>query len=1024
MTLTESDHPVIWYQITEDDSDLFVFLLYLLHATQVTLPEMNTSALSLLESWESGQGPLPSKEIVHQYLNALSDAIKEPTLLVLDDIHLIINVADIAHTLDHIVALAPPDLHILLSSRHPVKLPNLFRWRAQGEVLTIDQRALAFTPQEIADLFADHYEYELTADEIQELANTTEGWAIALQMIWQSLRSDAALSVSDALDREASTMESLFSVITHEVLDQQPVDIQKFLKISATLRSMTPEACDALRQADDSAAMLAYLKRQDLFIVDLGHGALRYHHLFHQLLQQQAPVALRRGWHTRAAEYYFQKGDQDTTIYHALQAEDFERAARLLVDYGDGLLATGRLDRLGKTLDSLPPEKLLAYPVLLKYMGDLARLRSRFQEALGWYRQAETVWRERGYSEGASRALRGQARVYLDTVNPSKASELLQEALRLSDGIIDREANARLCELLAENKLNAGKPEEAEQFRQKAEALRREGPSESQLLYRVLLRTGQLKEARAKLENRADQERDEPVQTPRAHRETQLLLSLIYAFQGKADLSYQTALDGTSRGVELTSPFVTAVGYMRQGHALMLFPGQKRYSQAREAYEKAVDISRTISIPRLRVEAFWGLCRVYGYQGDLDRAAQLAGEAVEIAHQAGDEWIASLTRLTLGASYLLADRVESAHRWLLKARRGFQECSDPFGVTATQLWQCLAWFHEDAAERLAEELPNVLASCRQHHYGYLFTRPTLLGVPDERICVPLLILARDRDWGRTYAERLLSDIGLHDIRFHPGYQLKVKTLGNFQAWRGLEEIPDNGWRRSKSRQLFQFLVTFRHTPVDREQIYEQLWPDAKPGKAENNFKVTLSTLYHVLEPDRSPGSESAYIARRGSMYALRPEADLWMDVKAFTNKIRQAEKILVKEPSLAIPILEEAVQLYQGEYLPVARYETWVASERERLAVVFLHTADDLCQLYLERGCSEEAIEICQRILQMDNCWERAYRHLMQAYDMVGDHGQIARTYQRCVQLLEEELNITPSAETRTLYQKLIKVPS
>ena len=43
-------------------------------------------------------------------------------------------------------------------------------------------------------------------------------------------------------------------------------------------------------------------------------------------------------------------------------------------------------------------------------------------------------------SRGISRAWRGQALVYLDTVRPSRAEDLLQEALRLNDGLDDRAA--------------------------------------------------------------------------------------------------------------------------------------------------------------------------------------------------------------------------------------------------------------------------------------------------------------------------------------------------------------------------------------------------------------------------------------------------------------------------------------------------------------------------------------------------------------------------------------------------------
>ena len=111
--------------------------------------------------------------------------------------------------------------------------------------------------------------------------------------------------------------------------------------------------------------------------------------------------------------------------------------------------------------------------------------------------------------------------------------------------------------------------------------------------------------------------------------------------------------------------------------------------------------------------------------------------------------------------------------------------------------------------------------------------------------------------------------------------------------------------------------------------------------------------------------------------------------------------------------------MYQGDYLPEAQYETWVAEEREHLLSLFLESADRLSELYLVQGNGAEMIELCQRILAKDKCWERAYRHLMLAYEQLGDRGQVARVYRRCVQALHEELDVTPSPETHALYEKL-----
>lgn len=1013
--------PLVWYQVGEEDNDPLVFLLHLFHATREALPEIKDLPISYLESWDGTQGILPWKGILDQYINMLTQHLDEQLLFIFDDVHVVLEGGEVPHILDRFIGRAPANVHVLLSGRPDLGLPTLSRWRSKGEVLTIDQHTLTFTAQEISSLFANQYRLDLTNEEVDSLLTYTEGWAIALQLIWQSIRNQSSSSLEFPLHWQADSLESLFDVLAQEVFSRHPSDIREFLLVTSTLRDLNPEACDALRRAtgnpaNDSASMLAYLRRQDLFVVETAEGTLRYHHIFHNFLRQQCNADQRTQWNRAAADYYLSRQNPETAIYHLLEAKAWDEMAVLLDNYSQTLLSSGRFDTLASYIASLPPLSLNQHPMLLFTLGELARLHSRFDEAQGWYRQAETVWRQRGQLDGIARALRGQSRVYLDTVNPSQAEKLLEEAIRLTDGFEDREAQVRLFELLAENKLNSGHVEEAERLRQRAEELRLEGPSDGQLQFRVWLRTGRLNEARRGLEEQAEAEKQNPVQMPRAHRETYLLLSLIYSFQGMGDLAYQAALEGTRRGDELKSPFVTAVGHMRQGHALML-SSQPNYALARKQFEKTIEISRAVNVPRLLVEANWGLCRVSGYQGDLTLAQTHAQQAIEIASQAGDEWIASLTRLTMGASLMFASRYEAAEEWLNRAVLGFQECSDPFGKTAARLWLCYGWYKQKQSDRLERSLIEVLATCRENNYGFLFTSISHVGAPDERIFSPLLVLARDHEWEGAYALRLLESLGLAGVQSHPGFRLNVETLGNFQVKRGSELIPSNGWRREKSRQLFQLLVTYRQSPLDRDQICEHLWPEADAATAQRNFKITLNTLYQVLEPDRDAGSDSAFIVRDGTTYTLRLNADLWLDSDHFTRLTREG----LKSTSNSMTMLEKAVALYRGEYLPDSLYESWAAEERERLATFFLEAADKLCELYIQNNRYTETIDLCQRILTRDNCWERAYRHLMLAYNALGDRGQLARIYQRCQQTLKDELDVPPSQETQDLYKNLIR---
>lgn len=362
---------------------------------------------------------------------------------------------------------------------------------------------------------------------------------------------------------------------------------------------------------------------------------------------------------------------------------------------------------------------------------------------------------------------------------------------------------------------------------------------------------------------------------------------------------------------------------------------------------------------------------------------------------------------------MMAARFEAAETWLNRAVLGFQECSDSFGRSVARLWLAYGYFKQKKFERLARILPDALAVCQQNGYHFFFTRPTLLGPSDERMFVPLLLHGRQNDWECGYIDRLLENMGLREIGLHPGFQLRVQTLGSFQAWRGSEAIPSNGWRRESARQLFQLFITYRHAPLDRDQICEFLWPDADMATAHRNFKIALNTLYQVLEPERDPGSDSAFIFRDGTTYALRPHADMWVDAEKFSMLVRQAGKTDAER-------LQSAIELYRGDYLPESVYEPWVAEERERLASLFLESADRLTEMLIAREQFAEVIDLSQRILARDKCWERAYRHLMYAYHRLGDRGQLGRAYQRCMQALREELDVSPSPETQELYERLI----
>ena len=1017
ITFAAATERVAWYHLHPDDADPQLFLHHLVFSLKTAVPSLSETPLTLLEQWELAPGNNIWTDIVQSLLNELLEKAAGKVFLVLDDAHILPETAVSLHILNHLISHAPNNLHIILATRYPLALPTLRRWRVRGELCTLSQEDLAFTPAETAVFLEKQYAITLTPAQSVLLAERVEGWPIALPLIGQRLENGSGLE--EALGQLSGSAGDLFVYLAQEVLAQHPPDIQQFLAETAVLRQLTASLCDNLRQRQDSKAMLTYLHENDLFIVDLGDGHARYHHLFRQLLLNQLDAATTQTLHRRVAYILKDENDVEGAIHHFLAAESYAETAVLLTQMGRRFIQGGQLDTLSAWIGRLPPHILADYPPLLAYLGDVARLRSRFDEALAWYQQAETYSRARNDLPAIGQALRGQARVYLDTVNAVQAEAVLQEALRLSDGQDDREIQARLLDLLAENLLNQGHPSESEQYRAQARDLRQEGPDTAYLSMRVMLRTGRLAEAQQLLEAQAAQEEQEPVLRPRAHRETLLLLSMILAMQGEQAQAFQCALDATARGQTLRSPFITAVGYMRQGHAWLLKKDKIGAHEAIHCFEEAIRISDTIHVPRLKVEACWGLTQAYGFRGDLKRAQQLAEEGLVLARAAGDEWVSACISLALGASFVLAGERETAVTWIHQASSAFRECGDTFGETVGILWLCLIWHKMGDKLRLSRALDDLLQRVAAHNYQFLFTKKTLMGPPDPRSLVPLLLAARELRVQTAVVDSLLTAIKLPSIQYHPGYQLRAQLLGAFSLRRGAELVSANQWKRQKARQLFLFFLTHRQTLWEREQITEQLWPELDLDTSERDFKIAYNALTNVLEPQRERHAPSAYILRDGSRYGLRPEADIWLDTQEFDEKIREGDILFVQDEAGAVARYQQALTLYRGEFLQEYPFEEWTSAERERLLTQYLRTSERVATHLLAQGNWEDTLQTAQAILNQDACWENAYRLLMTAYAHMGNRTQAIRTYQRCRKTLQAELGVAPTAATVQLWQEI-----
>lgn len=244
--------------------------------------------------------------------------------------------------------------------------------------------------------------------------------------------------------------------------------------------------------------------------------------------------------------------------------------------------------------------------------------------------------------------------------------------------------------------------------------------------------------------------------------------------------------------------------------------------------------------------------------------------------------------------------------------------------------------------------------------------------------------------------------------------IHVFTLGNFKIHRHAESVPAKEWGRDITTQLFQFLVTARHrNGLHKEQIVDRIWEDMDSKSGEQNFKVALHGINKVLEPQRKSRAEPKYIIRQGVTYQLDTD-NIWIDGDAMERYIAIGNRAMGDDTDAAIKAYGLAIDLHKGVYLPNRLFIDWSSDERERLQVLVLGAIVNLSELLLESN-PMESIRLAQKALLIDSAWEDAYRIQMQAYYKRGNRPMAIKTYNKCVQILDEEFGIDPLPETKQL---------
>jgi WD40 repeat protein/DNA-binding SARP family transcriptional activator/class 3 adenylate cyclase len=273
---------------------------------------------------------------------------------------------------------------------------------------------------------------------------------------------------------------------------------------------------------------------------------------------------------------------------------------------------------------------------------------------------------------------------------------------------------------------------------------------------------------------------------------------------------------------------------------------------------------------------------------------------------------------------------------------------------------------------------------------------------------PVRVLAIASE-GDDVAEQIRALLPTRPARPVYGGRMRFGVLGPLEVDAGGGPIPLGG---PKQRAVLAHLILRANELVPAEMLVDEIWADGPPEKARNVIQTYVSHLRKALGRDRIQSQAPGYRLR------LDPSE---LDATRFHALMRDAEKALSVDPSIAVSTLDDALSLWRGPALADLADQSSLLAEAARLDELRLEAQEVRIEGLLAGGAQARAIGELETLLARHPWRESLWGLLMLAYYRDGRQAEALRSYQRAREILADELGIDPSPELLRLHERVLQ---
>lgn len=250
--------------------------------------------------------------------------------------------------------------------------------------------------------------------------------------------------------------------------------------------------------------------------------------------------------------------------------------------------------------------------------------------------------------------------------------------------------------------------------------------------------------------------------------------------------------------------------------------------------------------------------------------------------------------------------------------------------------------------------------------------------------------------------------------------LHIELLGGMTLTLGGQ--PLSGLKTRKAEALLAYLAC-QQRPFTREALAAVFWDGSIEAQALANLRKLLSELRQVV---------GDYLRIERDVVCFNQDAPHEIDVVTFRQLSTALEEgdPLTPDTDPFVARLATAVALYRGDFLAgfylrdSLAFDEWASLERERLRLRMMHALQWLTSQAVYQGHTDRALPYLQQWLALEPLSEEGHRLLMRLYAWRGQRNLALAQYQACASLLQDELNLPPTPETRHLAERIRHAPA